>query len=104
MTTRSYRVDSNSVEVVPVFVSTVADPTAGDAPKFAFTASGEPSSWTAGSWGAWDAARGRAVALSPTLPASGATVTLAGGRWTMWVRFDVGGETVVESPGMLVVA
>ena len=100
---RSYMVDSNSVEVVPVFVTSVADPTGGDAPEFAFTASGEPSSWTAGTWGAWDATRSRAVALSPTLPGSGAAVTLAEGRWTVWVRFDVGGEIVVESPGVVVV-
>lgn len=42
MTSRSYRVDSNSVEVVPVRVTTVADPTGG-AVEFAFTQSGEPS-------------------------------------------------------------
>jgi hypothetical protein len=104
MTTRSYRVDSNSVEVVPVRVTTVADPTSGDPPEFAFTQSGEPVSWVAGTWGAWTAARSEAIALTPTLPAATATTELAGGRWQVWVRFDVGGETVVESPGMVVVA
>ena len=103
MTSRSYRVDSNTVEVVPVRVVTVADPTAG-AVEFAFTQSAEPTSWTAGSWGTWTAATSLAIALSPTLPAAGATVTLAEGRWTIWCRFTVGGETVVESPGELVVA
>ena len=101
---RSYGVDSNSSEVVPVKVTTVSDPTGGDAPEFAFTLSGEPSSWTSGTWGTWDAGRSQAVALSPTLPAATAAVELVEGRWTVWVRFDVGGEIVVESPGVVVVS
>jgi hypothetical protein len=103
--TRSYSVESPAVEVVPVIVTTVADPTGG-AVEFAFTsANTDPSSFTAGAWsGTWSATTGRVVALTPTLPASGATVPLAEGRWTVWCRFAVGGETVVERVGQLVVA
>jgi hypothetical protein len=102
---RSYLVESPAVEVVPVIVTTVADPT-GSPPGFAFTAGNtDPSSFTAGSWsGTWSATTKQAVALTPTLPAATATVPLAEGRWTVWCRFTVGGETVVERAGQLVVA
>lgn len=99
-----YQAESGSVEVVPVVITTVSDPTGGDAPEFAFVAGdGNPSTWTAGTWGAWTAGTSSAVALTPTLPASTATVELAEGRWTVFVRFDVGAETVVEAVGTLVV-
>ena len=99
-----YSVESGSVEVVPVIVTTVSDPTGGDAPEFAFVAGdGNPSTWTAGTWGSWTASTSQAVALTPTLPASTATVELAEGRWAVYVRFDVGAETVVEAVGTLVV-
>ena len=103
--TRSYSVESPAVEVVPVIVTTVADPTGG-AVEFAFTSGNtDPSSFTAGSWsGSWSATTGQVVALTPTLPAAGATVPLAAGRWTVWCRFALGGETVVERVGQLVVA
>lgn len=104
---RSYVVESTAVEVVPVRVTTVADPT-GAVPSFAFTAvsqSTNPSTYTAGTWsGSWDATTSRAVALTPTLPGSGADVELTEGRWSVWCRFTQGGETVVERVGVLVVA
>ena len=99
-----YQAESGSVEVVPVIVTTVSDPTGGDAPEFAFVSGdGNPSTWTAGTWGTWTAGTSSAVALSPTLPSDAATVELAEGRWTVYVRFDVGAETVVEAVGTLVV-
>ena len=103
--TRSYLVQSTAVENVPVVVSTVADPTAA-VPGFAFTVGDtDPSAFTDGSWsGSFDAARSRAVALTPLLPATGSTVPLAAGRWTVWVRYTQGVETVVDRVGVLVVA
>ena len=102
---RSYLVQSGSTVVVPVEVTTAADPT-GSAVAFSFTAASatDAGSFTSGSWaGSVDASTGKATALSPTLPAAGATLELAEGRWATWVRFTVGSETVVLPAGVMVV-
>ncbi len=100
---RMYEVASTSTEVVPVEITTVADPTGG-AVSFSFTAktATDAGSFTAGSWsGSFDATTGRATALTPSLPASGATVVLAEGRYKVWAKWIVGGETVEKPVGVL---
>ena len=94
---RVQSVSSLADVVMQVEVSTPADPT-GDPIEFAFTQGGvDASSWTVGAWvGSY--ADGKAQAISPLLPSSGSTVTLAKGRWRVWVRWTVGSETPVETP------
>jgi len=99
-----YQAESGSVEVVPVVITTVSDPTGGDAPEFEFSRGGTVVPWVAGTWGTWHAATGEVVVLTPTLPAATASVPLAVGRWLVRVRFDVGGESPIYSPGLLVVS
>ena len=80
-----------------VTIHTDSDPTGG-AVEFAFVAVGAgpaPSSWTAGTWGTWDAVTESVVAVSPTVGAAGAVV-LAAGNYVGYVRYAVGGETVIE--------
>jgi hypothetical protein len=77
--------------------SRAGDPT-GAAVEFAFVAVGAgtaPSSWTAGTWGTWDATTESVVAVTPTVGSAG-TVTLAAGNWVTYIRYTVGGETVIE--------
>lgn len=104
---RSYTVCSTSTESVPIEVEAPADPTGG-AVSFAFTKatdSAAPSTFTAGSWDtAYDADENTATALTPTLPSSGSGVELAVGRWKVYTRRIVGGETVTDVTGILEVA
>jgi hypothetical protein len=55
-----------------VTIHTDADPTGG-AVEFAFVAVGAgtaPSSWTAGTWGTWDAVQEKVTATTPTTTAA----------------------------------
>ena len=101
---RVHEVESIADVVMQVEVTTPADPT-GDPIEWAFTPAGstvEPSSWTVGAWvGSY--ADGKVQAISPLLPSAGSTVTLAEGRWTVWVRWSVGSETPVERAFQLLV-
>ena len=103
MTSRVYEVKSTSREVVPHRVTTVSDPTGGAAPTFTFTAADGTTETGTGTWGAWDATRSRAIALSPTLPNAGSTVELAVGRYAVLVEWTIGGEAPDRSPGVLLV-
>ena len=104
--TRSYSVDVGSVEIVPVEITTVADPTGG-AVEFGVVASGatgNPQSWVAGSWGVWNATTSKVTALSPTLPAPGTFLPLTVGRYSLHVRWTVGSEDqIVKQVGLLTV-
>ncbi len=103
MSNRLYEVGSTAEVVVPIQIETSGDPTAG-AVEFSFTAktATDPGSFTAGSWsGSFDATTGMVTALTPTLPTTGADVELAEGRYKVWARWTVGGETVVVDPGLL---
>jgi hypothetical protein len=95
--TRVQTVQRSADVVMQVEVSTPADPT-GDPIEWAFTQGGaQPTSWTVGAWvGSY--ASGKVQAISPLLPSATSTVTLAPGRWTVWVRWSVGSETPVEAP------
>jgi hypothetical protein len=80
-----------------VTISTDADPTGG-AVEFAFVAVGAgtaPSTFYAGAWGTWDAVTESATARTPTIGAAG-VAALSAGRYKVFARFTVGGETVVE--------
>lgn len=77
--------------------SRAGDPTGG-AVEFAFVAVGAgtaPSSWTAGTWGTWNAVTESVVAVTPTVGSAG-SVVLAAGNWSVFVKYTVGGETVIE--------
>lgn len=93
------QVESSSVEVIEVEVTTAADPTAG-AVTFSFTAhtATDPGTFSSGSWdGSFDATTGQVTALSPTVGSSSATVDLtSASKWKMWIKFIVGSETVVK--------
>lgn len=102
---RVYPVDSNTVEVVPVIITTPADPTAGTV-SFAFVAPGtEPSTFTAGSWsGSYDAVTDEAVALTPTCGSASATINLTSRtKWDLYARWVVGSETPTAQVGVVVV-
>ena len=99
-----HAVESIADVVMQVEVTTVADPTSSPI-EWAFSPAGstvEPSSWTVGAWvGSY--AGGKVQAISPLLPSATSTVTLAEGRWTVWVRWSVGSETPVERAFQLLV-
>ncbi len=102
---RSYSAESGSVEVVPVVVTASDDPTGG-AVTFSFVATSatDASAFVAGSWsGSYNATTNEATALTPTLPAAGATKTLAEGNWKMYCKFIVSSETVIQLVGILTV-
>ncbi len=103
---RSYEAQSGSVEVVPVVVTAAADPTGG-AVTFSFTLEGSTSpvsTFTAGTWsGSYNATTNEATALTPTLPAAAATVTLTVGRYVMRAKFIVSSETVIDVVGVLTI-
>jgi hypothetical protein len=63
-----------------------------------------PTNWTAGAWsGTWSSTTKLATAVSPTLGATGATITIAAGSTVvLWVKFTVSSETVVEPVGTVV--
>jgi hypothetical protein len=63
-----------------------------------------PSSYTSGAWsGAWSSTTKLALAVSPTLGATGASIVLtAGNTYVLWVKFVVSSETVVEPVGTVV--
>ena len=76
-----------------VTIHTDADPTGG-AVEFAFVAVGAgtaPSSWTAGTWGTWDATQEKVTATTPTIGADG-TVALSAGSYVAYARWTLTGE------------
>jgi hypothetical protein len=80
-----------------VTIHTDADPTGG-AVEFAFVAVGSgaaPSTFYAGAWGTWDSVTESVSARTPTIGAAG-VAALAAGRYKVFARFTVGGETVVR--------
>ena len=80
-----------------VITSRAGDPT-GAAVEFAFVAVGAgtaPSTFYAGAWGTWDASTESVPARTPTIGAAG-VAALAAGRYVVFARYTVGGETVVE--------
>ena len=80
-----------------VVIHTDADPTGGDV-EFAFVAVGAgtaPSTFYAGAWGTWDSVLEQVSARTPTIGAAG-VAALSAGRYHVYARWTVGGETVVK--------
>ena len=87
----------------PVKIDT--DPT-GVTPTFGVSAdpSTAPGSYSSGSWnGSYNTTTDTAVARTPTLGASGATITLAAGStYVLWWKLaTLGGETPAEPIGTI---
>lgn len=103
---RTYKLESGSIEVIPVEVTTASDPT-GAAVAFSFTASTatDAGAFTAGSWsGTYDADTDIVIALTPTCGSASATIDLtSASKWRLWVRYTIGSETVVRPVGIVTV-
>lgn len=103
---RTYQLESGSVEVIPIEVKTAADPT-GAAVSFSFTASTatDAGSFTAGSWsGTYDTDTDIAIALTPTCGAATATIDLtSASKWRLWITYTIGSETVIRPVGIVTV-
>lgn len=98
----------SSKERLAVTITTVDDPTASGTIGFAFktTEGDEPAAldYTSGIWsGSWDSVKKQATALTPTLPAAGAQVTLTAGTYYVWAKLTVGPEEIVHYIDQLVV-
>lgn len=82
-----------SDEFVPVTIETVSDPTGGTV-GFSAVATTEvsPSTFTSGTWGAWDSTTSSVVALCP----SPVTLSLTAGRYKLFVQWAVGAESPIQ--------
>ncbi len=106
---RPRKVQTSGKEKLPVFVSAESDPTAHTI-EFALVdetaAEDDPATRDAGAWvsGSWDAAAGRARALSPTVGEATATIAITEGTtYRVHVRITTGDEVIDRELGMRVV-
>lgn len=103
---RSYSIESGAIVNVPIIVDAPADPTSG-AVSFSIVARSETNAgaFTAGTWvsGSWNATKLEAIALTPTVGATGATLELAEGKYKVYTKDVVGSETPITLTGVLTV-
>jgi hypothetical protein len=105
MMSGTVRLYAATVESLQVQIVTPADPT-GTAPQFALSAptANTPGSFVSGVWsGTWDPANGRALAVTPTLGATGALPVVAGTSYRLWARVTIGSEAAVWPVGGITV-
>ncbi len=106
---RPRKVQTSGKEKLAVWVSAESDPTAHTI-EFALVdetaTEDDPATRDAGTWvsGSWDAAAGRAQALSPTVGEAAATITIVEGTtYRIHVRVTTGSEVVDRELGRRVV-
>jgi hypothetical protein len=105
MMSGTVRLYAATVESLQVQIVTPTSPTA-TAPEFALSTptAVAPGSFTAGTWsGAWDAATGRTLAVTPTLCATGALEVASGSSYQLWAKVTIGAETAVWPVGGITV-
>ncbi len=106
MKSQSVTIQRETIEQIEVPIETTADPT-GYTVSFAFPALGSrPSSFTAGTWQSTAVGDGRdykALAISPTVGATGASVVLTAGTYGIYVKITGGTETPVLYAGQVIV-
>ncbi len=96
----------DTVESLSIDIKTSADPT-GTLPQFALsTDATQPGTFQIGAWsGSYNSSTQLTTALTPTLGATGATLTIATGTsYTLWAKVTVGSEIAVWSVGTIAVA
>lgn len=96
---------ADTLESLELMITTTADPTATP-PKFGFSSTpAQPGTWVNGSWsGTYNSTTKQTKAVTPTLGATGAGLTIATGTtYTMWAQITVGTEVAKWPVGTVVV-
>jgi hypothetical protein len=98
------RLEKESIEQMETTVTSTVDPT-DDVVSWSFPVKGaRPTAWTAGTWKAdatGVAGSFRAVSVSPTVGATGATVVLAAGTYDAYLKITDNPEVPVRRIGLV---